>query len=94
MRLRYEELCSDPQGTLDRVSHFIGVEPVDFSLAPTGTNPLRDGADLVRLTTLLRRLALDTTLACFIKPVIYGSLAARMVPGHGPPFDVTPDVPR
>lgn len=56
----------------------LGVEPVDFSLAPTGTNPLRDGADLVRLTALLRRLALDTTLACFIKPVIYGSLAARM----------------
>ena len=31
MRLRYEDLCNDPQATLDRVSRFIGVEPVPIS---------------------------------------------------------------
>lgn len=56
----------------------LGVEPIDFSLAPTALDPFRDLADLARLTALLRRLDLDATLACFIKPVIYGSLAARL----------------
>jgi Sulfotransferase family len=27
MRLRYEDLCADPQGTLDRIAAFVGVEP-------------------------------------------------------------------
>jgi hypothetical protein len=27
MRLHYEDLCADPQGTLDRIAAFIGVEP-------------------------------------------------------------------
>jgi len=27
MRLHYEELCADPQGILDRIARFIGVEP-------------------------------------------------------------------
>jgi hypothetical protein len=29
--LRYEDLCNDPQGTLDRVSGFIGVEPAPIA---------------------------------------------------------------
>ena len=28
MTLRYEELCADPAGTLDRIARFLGVEPV------------------------------------------------------------------
>jgi hypothetical protein len=31
MRLHYEELCSRPQETLDRVARFIGVEPIPVS---------------------------------------------------------------
>jgi Sulfotransferase domain len=31
MLLRYEELCNEPQATLDRVARFIGVEPVPIS---------------------------------------------------------------
>ena len=27
MRLHYEDLCADPQGTLDRIASFVGVEP-------------------------------------------------------------------
>jgi len=54
----------------------LGAEPISISLDRTGTNPVRDLADLVRLTVLLRRLALDATLAYFTKSVIYGSLAA------------------
>lgn len=54
----------------------LGAVPVDFSLARVGMNPLRDGLDLLRLTNLLRRIRPDATLGYFIKPVIYGTLAA------------------
>jgi len=54
----------------------LGAKPVDFSLSRTGMNPLRDAADMLRLTFLLRRLKPDMTLAYAIKPVIYGTFAA------------------
>lgn len=55
----------------------LGAEPVDISLDRAGMHPLRDLRDLRRLTGVLRRLGPDATFAYFIKPVIYGSLAAR-----------------
>jgi glycosyltransferase involved in cell wall biosynthesis len=55
-----------------------GGEPIDISLDRTGIHPLRDAADTARLAAQLRRLGPDAVLSYFIKPVIYGSLAARM----------------
>lgn len=57
----------------------LGAEPVDCSMDRTGRNPLRDALDVVRLAGVLRQLAPDATLAYFAKPVIYGSIAARLV---------------
>lgn len=54
----------------------LGAVPVDFSLSRTGMNPLRDGFDVLRLAMLLRRLRIDMSFCYFIKPVIYGTLAA------------------
>jgi glycosyltransferase involved in cell wall biosynthesis len=54
----------------------LGAQPVDFSLSRTGLNPVRDLQDTVRLRSVLRRLAPDASLANYVKPVIYGSLAA------------------
>jgi hypothetical protein len=31
MRVHYEELCAQPQETLDRVARFIGVDPIPLS---------------------------------------------------------------
>lgn len=56
----------------------LGAEPIDISLDRTGMRPVRDAIDWIRLTRLLRRLKPDATLSYFIKPVIYGSLAAKM----------------
>lgn len=53
-----------------------GAEPVAYSLARAGLNPLRDFADTISLAFRLRRLRLDMTLGYFIKPVIYGTFAA------------------
>ena len=56
----------------------IGAEPVDISFERARTGVARDGRDLVRLTRTLRRLDLDITFSFFIKPVVYGLMAARM----------------
>lgn len=56
----------------------LGAEPVDYSLERTGTRPLRDLIDCARLVLLLRRLRPDSTWAYTVKPVIYGSLAAKI----------------
>lgn len=56
-----------------------GATPVDYPGTRTGMNPLRDVADTIRLARLLRRLRVDATLAYFIKPVIYGTIAAWLV---------------
>jgi len=55
----------------------LGAEPVDISLERTGLKPFRDVVDMVRLARLLRRIKPDAVFGYFIKPVIYGSLAAR-----------------
>ncbi len=54
----------------------LGAEPVEYSLSRAGLNPLRDFHDIWKLTRLLRRISPDATLAYFVKPVIYGSIAA------------------
>ena len=54
----------------------LGAVPVDFDLTRTGMSPWRDLHDMIELTALLRRLRPDVTLGYFIKPVIYGTLAA------------------
>ena len=56
----------------------LGAVPVDFSLSRTGINPLRDVADIYRLSQLFRSLAPDIVLNGYAKPVIYCSIAAWM----------------
>lgn len=56
-----------------------GATPVDYPGTRTGMNPLRDVANTIRLARLLQRLRVDATLAYFIKPVIYGTIAAWLV---------------
>jgi glycosyltransferase involved in cell wall biosynthesis len=54
----------------------LGAEPVSFSLSRVGLSPLRDGVDVIKLRALLRRLRPDAVLCYFIKPVVYGTIAA------------------
>ena len=55
----------------------LGAEPVDYPLDRAGINPFVDIIDMVRLTEILARLKPDAVLCNFIKPVIYGSWAAK-----------------
>jgi len=54
----------------------LGAVPVDCALSRTGMNPVRDMAAFIQLSHILKRLSPDITLSYFIKPVIYGSVAA------------------
>lgn len=54
----------------------LGAEPVDCFMSRTGMNPLLDFFGLWKLSRQLKQLELNATLAYFIKPVIYGTLAA------------------
>ncbi|NMG46036.1 glycosyltransferase [Aromatoleum toluvorans] len=69
-------LAPDYEGDTRAAVVALGALPVDYSLTRTGMNPLRDCLDTLYLALLLRRLRPDATLGYFIKPVIYGTLAA------------------
>jgi glycosyltransferase involved in cell wall biosynthesis len=78
----------------------LGATPVDYSLSRTGINPLSDAFNTVRLALLLRRFQPDVSLGYFIKPVIFGTLAAwlagvprrvAMIEGLGYVFTVSGD---
>lgn len=56
----------------------LGAIPVDVFLDRTGMRPLRDLVDTVRLARTLRRLRPDAAFGYFIKPVTYGTIAARL----------------
>lgn len=56
----------------------LGAKPIDYAMSRTGLNPLRDAVALAQLVRLLRHHRPDTSFAYFIKPVIYGTLAAKL----------------
>ena len=56
----------------------LGAVPVDCALSRTGMNPMRDVFSVFRIALLLRHLNIDASLAYFIKPVIFGNLAAAL----------------
>lgn len=71
MRLRYEDLCADPQGTLDRVGRFIGVAPApipDRLLAADrhliGNSMRLRGVEAIRRDDGWRQTLDDAALRC------------------------------
>lgn len=54
----------------------LGATPIDFPMVRTGMNPIRDAFNTWRLFVLLRSIRPDISLGYFIKPVIFGTLAA------------------
>lgn len=55
-----------------------GLELVPFDLRRRSRNPLHALADVIRLTRVYRRLRPDLVQHIAIKPVLFGSLAARL----------------
>lgn len=63
--------------TREQVKNLGGI-PVDYSLNRTGLNPLRDMRDTWALSRQLKKIKPDLMFSFFAKPVIYGSLAAKL----------------
>jgi glycosyltransferase involved in cell wall biosynthesis len=61
----------------------LGVAPVRLVVEAASQNPLRDLAYLTRLVRVLRELRPDLVHNFSVKPVIYGSLAAKLIGIHG-----------
>lgn len=76
--IRVYALAPDYDDATREAVKSLGAIPVDSPMSRTGMNPLLDIIDLLRLSILLRSLRLNISLAYFIKPVIYGTLAARL----------------
>jgi glycosyltransferase involved in cell wall biosynthesis len=56
----------------------IGVAYATVPLRRASTNVLRDAATLLSLVRTFRRFRADAVLVCAAKPVVYGSMAARL----------------
>jgi len=64
--------------TVPQALNQLGVRFIPITLARAGLNPLVDVLTLFGLTKLFRRERPNVVLSYTIKPVIYGSLAARL----------------
>lgn len=71
-------LCVDYDNVSREKIVALGAIPVDYSLNRAGLNPIRDLVDTWKLFRQLKRIAPDVVLSYFVKPVIFGSIAARM----------------
>lgn len=58
------------------LSMAIGARPVDFTMSRAGLNPLKEILVILQLRKLLSLLQPDIVLSFFLKPVIYGTIAA------------------
>jgi len=68
--------CTDFNDKSRKIISQWGAKPVDYSLSRTGLNPLRDLYDTWILSRALKKLQPDIVFAYFVKPVIFGTLAA------------------
>jgi glycosyltransferase involved in cell wall biosynthesis len=79
VQLGHRVFCVVPEDGFDCNNENFGAEFHALPLQRTGFNPLNDLKFLGRLVMLFKRLKIDMTIAYTIKPVIYGSIAARIV---------------
>lgn len=71
-------MAPDYSPELEEKVRALGAHPVTIPLDRMRLAPLRDVLDAVRLASLLRSLRITVTFSYFLKPVIFGNLAARL----------------
>ncbi|MBZ9610305.1 glycosyltransferase family 4 protein [Rheinheimera maricola] len=63
----------------------LGAQPVSYSVSRFGINPIQDCYTLLQLVRLFKQHRIDMSFCYFAKPVIFGSLAAKLA---GVPYRV------
>lgn len=71
-------LAPDYDDTTRAAMRELGAVTVDYPLDRAGLNPLKDLVSVVALRRVFRRLRPDAVMCYFVKPVIYGTLAAAL----------------
>lgn len=56
----------------------LGAKPMDYQLSRAGLNPFADLSSIWQLKKLFKDIKPDVVLSCFVKPSIYGSIAAKL----------------
>lgn len=56
----------------------LGAVPIDYSLSRTGLNPIKDFSDIIKLSFKIKRINPDIVFSFFVKPSVYGTLAAKI----------------
>lgn len=78
----------------------LGAIPVDYHISRSGVSPFKDLISTFSLAKQLRSLKLDVVFSYFAKPVVFGTIAAKlagisriigMLEGLGYPFTVGPN---
>lgn len=54
----------------------LGATPIDCTIQRTGMNPIQDFIAMLKLAKQIKVIQADVTLSFFIKPVIFGTIAA------------------
>lgn len=73
----HEVIALGPEDDYQEKVRELGAEYVSYPLQRTGLNPWRDLTTLRHLVGLMKRYRPDLVFSYAVKPVIYGSLAAR-----------------
>lgn len=70
--------CTDFDGDSESIIVEMGAKPVTYRLSLAGMNPFADLKTISILKKLLKDIKPDVVLTFFVKPVIYGSIAAKL----------------
>lgn len=73
----YAFACDYNRDTISEVEA-LGAKAVQYSLAKTGLNPFLDIADCFKLRTKFKEIKPDLVFSFFVKPSLYGTLAAAL----------------
>lgn len=71
-------LVSDYTSETKTLVKKLGAIPVDSILNSKGINPVADIKSTIKLSQLLKELQPDVVFSYFVKPVIFGTIAAKM----------------
>jgi len=92
-------LCHDFDDKSRAVIETLGAKTIDNPIGRSNTNPAKDLFATYRLSKILKSQSVDIVLSYFIKPVVFGNLAAwiarvenrfAMIEGLGWAFSLTP----
>lgn len=75
----HQVIAMAPEIGFDLELKSIGAQYIPIPLHRTGLNPLKDLSSFITLVRTIKNLKPDIVLSYTIKPVIYGSLAARLL---------------